>query len=95
METGKQIESELYDAIDSLVNEMNQRLGISEKKSDADLGLSDLHFEKDLITHIKNLVEYRKISERFLEDELIEIKYEISLELSCQNLKQTNIKKLI
>lgn len=95
METGKQIESELYDAIDSLVNEMNQKLGISEKKSDADLKLNDLYFEKALIAHIKNLVEYRKVSERFLEDELIEIKYEISLELSCQNLKQTNIKKLI
>ncbi len=94
MEIGKQIEAKLYKAIDALVNEMNQKYGINSENS-TELKLNDLYFKKAVIDHIQNLIKYRKTSERFLEDELNEVKYEINLEISSQNLKQLSIRKLI
>ncbi len=94
MEIGKKIEIKIYGAIDILVNEMNQKYGINSKDN-TELELNDLYFKKELIDHILNLIKFRKTSERFLEDELNEVRYEINLEVSSQSLKQISIRKLI
>jgi len=94
MEIGKQIEIKIYKAIDILVDEMNQKYGITSKDN-TELKLNDLYFKKALIDHILNLIKFRKTSERFLEDELNEVRYEINLEVSSQSLKQISIRKLI
>jgi hypothetical protein len=94
MENGKSIGRKLYAAIDSLVDEMNQKYGLCISE-DADRRINDLSFKRALTDHVQNLVKFRKTSEKFLDAELAEITYEIRMEISSTNMKMLEIKKLI
>ena len=94
MENGKSVERKLYAAIDSLVDEMNQKYGLCISE-DAHRRINDLSFKRALTDHVQNLVKFRKTSEKFLDAELAEITYEIRMEVSSTNMRMCEIKKLI
>ncbi|MCL5117300.1 MAG: hypothetical protein M1124_00530 [Candidatus Marsarchaeota archaeon] len=94
MENGKSIGRKLYAAIDSLVDEMNQKYGLCISE-DANRKINDLSFKRALVDYVQDLVKFRKTSEKFLDAELAEITYEIRMEISSTNMKMLEIKKLI
>ena len=94
MEKGKSIELKLYKAIDSLVDEMNQKYNVCAEE-DINTKIQDIEFKKQLAEHIQNLVKFRKTSEKFLESEFADIMYNINIEISSNSMKTVDIKKTI
>lgn len=94
MENGKSVGRKLYAAIDSLVDEMNQKYRLCTGE-DADGRINDLKFKRALTDHVQDLVKFRKTSEKFLDAELSEITYEIRMEVSSTTMRMLEVKKLI
>lgn len=81
---------ELGRGVDSLVGEMNSRYGTpsGELSEDAEMDRkrSDIQLRDEVISHIEELLRCRKLSERLMDEERMDVKYEIRTEVSSKRM---------
>lgn len=91
MKTNKsKSERELGKAVESLIGKMNSRYGTPSDELEEEAGIerkrSDIALRDEAISRIKELLTYRKLSERFLDEERIDVTYEICTKVSSKGM---------
>ena len=84
-------ERELAKGMDSLMGEMNGRYGTSSMLMDENAEIerkrSDIALRDDMISHVKEVLRCRKLSEHFLDVERIDVTYEICTIVSSKKME--------
>ena len=83
-------ERELERGMDSLIGEMNGMYGTPYERMGEEAKLereiSDVQLRDDMVSHTEEVIRCRKMSERFLDDEKIDVTYTVQTEVSSKGV---------
>lgn len=87
MKRERNVERELYDALEGRMKEMESLYGSGSGPEEKGRKMSDVRFASDLRALVNELIRDRKLCERFRDLELRGLKYNIGVQLDSDSLK--------